>query len=144
MKQLISQGAEAQIFLEGNLIIKERVPKTYRVKELDGKIRKLRTRIEISILERASKIIPVPNLDKRSSEKEFKVVMEFIDGKKLADYLDSFSDLKRTEVCRKIGENVGLLHNNNIIHGDLTTSNMILKDSEVYFIDFGLSLFLIK
>ena len=33
---------------------------------------------------------------------------------------------------------MGLLHRNGIVHGDLTTSNMILKDDEVYFIDFGL------
>ena len=32
------------------------------------------------------------------------------------------------------------MHNNNIIHGDLTTSNMILEN-EIYFIDFGLSFF---
>ena len=30
------------------------------------------------------------------------------------------------------------MHNNDIIHHDLTTSNMILKD-EIFFIDFGLS-----
>jgi len=33
-----------------------------------------------------------------------------------------------------------MLHNHLIIHGDLTTSNMILN-KEIYFIDFGLSFF---
>jgi len=37
-----------------------------------------------------------------------------------------------------IGENLAKLHDNNIIHSDLTTSNMILKSDKVYFIDFGL------
>jgi len=31
------------------------------------------------------------------------------------------------------------LHKGGIVHGDLTTSNMILKEGKVYFIDFGLS-----
>jgi len=139
MKQLISQGAEAKLYKEGDLIIKDRISKSYRIKEIDEKIRKLRTRREISILERASKIIPVPKLNKESSEKNYKVVMEFIDGEKLADTLDSFSEEKRIKICKIIGEQVALLHNNDIVHGDLTTSNMILKNDKVYFIDFGLS-----
>ncbi len=139
MKVLIAQGAEAKLFKDNDLIIKERISKSYRIKELDDKIRKYRTRREITILEKASKIILVPKLDNTSSEKEFKVVMDYIDGKKLAEHLDSFNDKKRLEICKIIGKQVALLHNNNIIHGDLTTSNMILKDNEVYFIDFGLS-----
>ena len=47
MKTLIEQGAEAKIFKENNLIIKERIPKDYRLKELDEKIRKQRTKREI-------------------------------------------------------------------------------------------------
>ncbi len=139
MKTLISQGAEAKIFKENNLVIKERNAKSYRIKELDEKIRKYRTRREISILEKASKIIPVPKLSNSSSEKDFKIVMEFINGKKLAEHLDLFNDKKRIIICEIIGKQVAQLHNNNIIHGDLTTSNMILKDDEIYFIDFGLS-----
>jgi TP53 regulating kinase-like protein len=49
----------------------------------------------------------------------------------------------KAKVAREIGKVIGILHKNQIIHGDLTTSNfLILKDSEpavVYFIDFGLS-----
>lgn len=138
MKQLIAQGAEAKIFKENSIIIKERIPKTYRIKEIDEKIRKYRTRRETSILEKASKLIPVPII-KNSSEKDFKISMEFIDGKKLAEELDSFSDKKRTELCQTIGKQIAILHNSNIIHGDLTTSNMILKENKLYFIDFGLS-----
>lgn len=139
MKTLMAQGAEAKLFKEGNLVIKERISKSYRIKELDDKIRKYRTRREINILEKASKIIPVPNLDSNSSEKDFKVIMEYVNGKKLAEHLDLFEYKKRIEICQKIGKQVAILHNNNIIHGDLTTSNMILKNDEIYFIDFGLS-----
>jgi TP53 regulating kinase-like protein len=31
-----------------------------------------------------------------------------------------------------------MLHGVNIIHGDLTTSNMIYKDEDIYLLDFGL------
>lgn len=41
-----------------------------------------------------------------------------------------------------IGKTVGQLHSQNIIHGDLTTSNMLIRNSDVSkitMIDFGLS-----
>ena len=41
-------------------------------------------------------------------------------------------------LAEMIGKNIGKLHKADIIHGDLTTSNMILKGKEVFFIDFGL------
>ena len=45
----------------------------------------------------------------------------------------------------KIGHILSKMHENNIIHGDLTTSNMLLKgsptDLKLYIIDFGLSSF---
>ena len=63
--------------------------------------------------------------------------MEFIEGKKLSEHLDSFQDKVRLKVCNLIGSQVAILHDNDIIHGDLTTSNMILNE-ELYFIDFGL------
>ncbi len=139
MKELISQGAEAKLFRDGNLIIKDRIPKNYRIKNLDEKIRKLRTRREINILEKVSKIISAPQVHKISSEKEFKIIMDYIEGKKLSECLDSFNDIERIKICMLIGKNIAMLHNNHIIHGDLTTSNMILKNEEIYFIDFGLS-----
>lgn len=138
MAELISQGAEAKLFRDGNFVIKERTAKNYRIRQIDEKIRKLRTRREINILERASKIIPVPKIYGGSSEKEFKIVMDYIRGKKLSDSLDSFPEKKRIKICRLIGESVAALHNKDIIHGDLTTSNMIIGD-KLYFIDFGLS-----
>ena len=138
MKQkIIQQGAEALILLDKKGITKRRTIKSYRIPEIDEKIRKLRTRSETKLLEKASKIIPVPSV-KISNEVSKEIIMDFIDGKKLSDYLDSFPLKKQKEICNKIGENISKLHNQDIIHGDLTTSNMILKEDKVYFIDFGL------
>lgn len=136
--KLIQQGAEAKIFLneKENLIIKDRIPKSYRIPELDKTIIKRRTKAEKKILEKASKIISAPN---PFPLKEFnKIEMPFIEGKKLSQNLDSF-DLKEQKLIMKIvGENTAKLHKNDIIHGDLTTSNMILTDNKIFFIDFGL------
>ena len=137
--KIIQQGAEAIILKNKNYVIKKRLKKSYRIKELDEKIRKLRTRSEAKLLEKASKIINIPKL-LASNEKTKEISLEFIDGKKLSEYLDKFTLEKQKKILNKIGESVGKLHNAQIIHGDLTTSNMILKENKVYFIDFGLGL----
>ena len=134
---IIAQGAEAILKLENGILIKERVPKDYRIKEIDDKIRKLRTRSESRLIERASSIIKTPKVI-NSDDKNMKITMEFIDGVKLVDHIDGINEKERGKILKLIGNEVALLHNNNIIHGDLTTSNMILKDENIYFIDFGL------
>ena len=136
-QKIIAQGAEAKIILSNGFIIKDRIKKPYRVPELDNKIRRRRTRAEAKLLFKASEIIksPKPFLQK---EENYKIKMPFINGEKLSEYLDDFQLKKQKKICRQIGENVAKLHEQNIIHGDLTTSNMILKNDEIYFIDFGL------
>ena len=134
---IIARGAEAVITKTGTTITKTRIEKSYRYPELDQKIRKLRTRGEAKILERISKIIPSPDLIS-SDEKKSIIKMKYIEGKKLSENLDKIKDYQK--VCEKIGNNLAKIHDANIIHGDLTTSNMILgKDGKVYFIDYGLS-----
>ena len=136
--KLIQQGAEAKILFDekNNLIIKDRISKSYRHLDLDAQIRKRRTKSETKLLEKAFKIISVPKLIK-TDEKE-KIEMQFINGKKLSENLNNFTLEKQKEICREIGESVAKLHKENIIHGDLTTSNMILVEDKIYFIDFGL------
>ncbi len=136
MKKLIAQGAEAKLFLEEGRILKNRFPKSYRIKEIDEKLRGFRTRREAKILQKLEKInFPSPRLIK-NDEKE-NLVIGKIDGKLIKDILDK-SDYKN--LSYEIGKKIATLHNNSIIHGDLTTSNMILN-KEIYFIDFGLSFF---
>lgn len=137
MKQnIIQQGAEALIIKQKSNIIKHRISKSYRYPQIDMALRKQRTRKEAKILEKLSNIIPVPALIK-SSDKDMTIEMQFLDGNKLSEHLDKLKNNK--EICIEIGKNLAKLHNNNIIHGDLTTSNMIYKDKKVFFIDFGLS-----
>ena len=71
---------------------------------------------------------------------EATIIMEFIDGKQVKQVLDNFSPAERHRLCLFIGKLIGRLHNHGIIHGDLTTSNMILTpNGRVVFVDFGLS-----
>ena len=149
MKQkILAQGAEALIIQNKNTILKKRVKKSYRLPFLDEKIRKLRTRSESKLLEKSSKLIPTPKI-LGVSEKNKEITLEFIKGKKLSEHLN---DLKnKVKIAKQIGKNIAKLHDNNIIHGDLTTSNMIYVDANnpsfskrnnspflIYFIDFGL------
>lgn len=137
-QKILARGAEAKIFLRKGKIIKERIKKSYRLQILDEKIRKQRTKKESGLLEKLQEIIPVPKIIGVSGSE---ITMEKISGKKLSEHLDKIKNAE--QVCIQIGKTMGKLHDADVIHGDLTTSNMILSSSgnktKVYFIDFGLS-----
>ena len=135
MSKIIQQGAEAVISLQNNQITKNRIKKSYRLPSLDNKLRKSRTKSEAKIINKLQNIIPVPKIIE-TDDKE-KIIMQFINGKKLSEYLEN---LDWKQICKKIAENITKMHNQDIIHGDLTTSNMIYTEDnkQVYFIDFGL------
>ncbi len=157
-KRIIAQGAEAILIRQGTILKKDRIKKSYRHKNLDTFLRASRTRHESRIMDKASKLILIPKILKTT---EHEIDMDFIEGEKLSNYLDKMPESKAIKVCRTIGQQVSKLHQANIIHGDLTTSNMIwinktkgsaklkLKrikpqdklhtNSKLYFIDFGLS-----
>lgn len=137
-EKILSSGAEAEIYLKGEYVIKKRIKKSYRLKEIDEKIRKTRTRLEKRILEKAKKIINVPEILKEESN-DYEIKMEFIPGKKLAEDLNKIPIKEQIQIAKKIGKILGKLHKNGIIHGDLTTSNIIYHNSKIYLLDFGLS-----
>lgn len=142
-EMLIKKGAEASLFLEDwqgmKVIMKRRFPKKYRLPEIDEKIRTYRTIHESQLLHYAKEAgVPTPTIfmiDLVDSN----IIMEFIEGKQVKQILNNLSSEKRQSLSRHIGELIGRLHSNEIIHGDLTTSNMILTPSDkVVFVDFGL------
>lgn len=137
----LSIGAEAVIFADDakEEVIKQRQPKKYRIKELDDRLRLHRMRREAKVIEALRQLgIPVPKLIS-INEKTATITMQLIGGDKVRDILGSNNYV---DVCSEIGRCVGVMHKNNIVHGDLTTSNMILgSGNKVYFVDFGLSLF---
>ena len=137
----IAQGAEAVLYHDRGTIIKERVSKSYRLPQLDESLRQFRTRREAKILQRLEELnFPAPHLQDFSDQRK-SLVMDFISGKKLKDVLENGDEYQ--QLASDIGRNVGELHSHNMIHGDLTTSNMILNETtrKINFIDFGLSQF---
>ena len=134
--KLISEGAEAKIYLSENKIIKKRVSKKYRHKELDNSILKRRIKSENKILKKSKKYgINVPEVYDNDSNS---ITMENLSGIKLSDLLD---DIKNKDLIKSLAKEIKKLHSFGIIHGDLTTSNIFLYKDKIYLIDFGLSKF---
>lgn len=142
--KLIRKGAEARLFLGlllgRQVIIKERAPKRYRVRELDTGLRMQRTMREARLLHSAKKAgVPTPTIyfvDLESAS----MFMDYIEGETLSNLIRA-GRLKGEELIgllRHVGRLIGCLHREGIVHGDLTTSNMIVSDGRVFFIDFGL------
>jgi len=131
----ISRGAEAVIFLDKDKIIKQRIKKSYRIDFLDNKLRKTRTKRELNLLKKSSGLVNVPKI---ISFSDTEIIMENIKGDKLSDIFDKLNETEMEKICLKIGESLGELHNNNIIHNDLTTANILISNGKIYFIDFGL------
>ena len=130
-------GAEAAVSWVDGSVVKERILKRYRLAEIDSDLRKMRTRREAKILRTLGSIgFPAPRL--LSSDDVSKIVMEHVPGILLKDFLDAGNCVG---LGSQIGRSLRSLHDAGIIHGDLTTSNMIMDGDTVFFIDFGLSLF---
>lgn len=131
----IARAAEAVIYRDGNKIVKERIKKSYRHPAIDERLRLQRTRKEAKIIDKLHAIgVPCPDLI-LVNDKEKKIEMSYIAGPKVRDILTKDNCKKISE---EIGEKIGLMHKAGIIHGDLTTSNMLQK-GKIFFIDFGLS-----
>ncbi len=144
MRMLIKKGAEASLYLEElygrKVIVKRRLPKSYRLPEIDREIQEYRTKHEPQLMHRAKEAgVPTPVIF-LIDLKEATIIMEFVEGRQVKQVLDDFSREERISLCRHIGELIGRLHKSGIVHGDLTTSNLILTPlDKIVFIDFGLS-----
>ncbi len=144
MKDIIQRGAEAVLYkdeFEGKtFLVKERIKKGYRVEKLDDEIRSKRTRHEARMMERAISSVNVPKIMKTE---KFRIIMDFIEGKKLKEVLNDMDEKDIKKTCVEIGKMAAKIHNLGIIHGDLTTSNFIVQkgSGKIFLIDFGLGKF---
>ena len=143
---LLKRGAEAELHLDSwygmKVIIKRRVEKRYRIRELDEEIRSYRTTHEAVMMHRAKECgVPTPTIFMVDLTDK-SIIMEYIQGVRLKDILDGLPEDEKRRILTEVGRLIGLMHRKNVIHGDLTTSNIIVtKDGRIYFIDFGLSEF---
>ena len=135
--KLIGHGAEAKVYELKNSVLKNRIKKSYRHELIDKRLRKLRTRSEAKLLTKVLALgISVPKVFD-SDDKKMTLEMEKIEGIKVRDIFDDSDEALKKNICKEIGKTIKKLHQNDVIHGDLTTSNMIWNDNLVL-IDFGL------
>ncbi len=146
--EVLRKGAEAilvkGVWLGGEALYKVRTRKRYRIAEIDDRIRAERTVTEARILAALIEAgIPVPGL-LDVQLKDATIVMEFVPGARLKDIVAPLRG-KLAGIFERIGAGVARMHDLDIVHGDLTTSNIIYEsalDSDVIafrFIDFGLA-----
>jgi TP53 regulating kinase-like protein len=136
------------------VILKHRFPKTYRLPELDAQLTASRLRQEVRIIIRARKMgIRTPALLRVGLDEGY-IVMEKINGVTMKQALLTpglLSAEERKDVLDTLGAMIAKLHDGDVVHGDLTTSNVMLVQNEqegqgrqaflVYLIDFGLGQF---
>jgi TP53 regulating kinase-like protein len=139
---MIKKGAEAELYLIDFFglpaVLKKRVSKPYRAKELDNYIRRTRTSHEVTMMFHARTYgVPVPAIYDVDPE-EGVIVMEYIPGPTLKELALKGYDV--APLFRLVGFYVGRMHINNIVHGDLTPANIVVPETEKpFFIDFGLA-----
>lgn len=133
---LIAKGAESNIvkssYLGRDAVLKNRISKNYRIPEIDNKIRKARTKLEAKLLSDVKKAGVVTPILYDVDLHDKTILIEEIKG-------DLVKDIINEDLAYEIGENIAKFHNLNIIHGDITSSNMMVNDkNQLVFIDFGL------
>jgi len=142
LERLIKKGAEADIYEAKwygyRAIAKIRRAKNYRNPQLDYEVRKRRTLREAKLMINARSVgVPTPLIffvDPKNTE----IVMQFIEGIRLKE-LSLLEKDSALNYYKQVGKNIALLHENKIIHGDLTTSNFIISKDKPFLIDFGLA-----
>jgi len=135
-------GAEARldsgVWLGRDVVFKQRVVKGYRHPKLDRSLQSFRIKNEVRLMLEARKAgIPVPIIYSVDLS-DNRIVMEEIPGIRVKDALEDLPKDRGEEICHKIGEIAGRLHLGDIVHGDLTTSNMLLDGDRIVVIDFSL------
>lgn len=157
---VVSQGAEAIVFATDThpysgdkpLIIKYRPKKSYRHAKIDAQITRLRSTGEARFMYKLNKLgVPAPMLVACDFDHGI-IWMEKVGGRlplgeasSLKNWLwhlerlgSNCVDEDVAQMLNEVGELVGKLHLNDMVHGDLTTSNVMLDDGHPCLIDFGL------
>lgn len=141
--RLLYRGAEADI-IKGSwqnmdAVYKVRKPLAYRLPVLDEAIRRQRTIREAEMIHQAKRAgVPAPflyDVDVPGST----LVMEYVEGGRLRDQVATMGRDEARQAFREFGRDAAKLHSAGIVHGDLTTANVVVRKGSLVFIDFGLS-----
>ncbi len=142
--ELWALGAESKIiravWQERPVAIKSRVVKPYLLADIDELLRRQRTARECKMLTYARSLgIPTPAvyfIDRRNNA----IVMDFIEGEQLKEVAQHADIALLEQLCSKFGTMIGYLHRGKVVHGDPTTSNVIVDPmGKLWMVDFGLA-----
>ena len=144
VRQVLTRGAESVIYKIDQwgfpLVLKWRQAKSFLLKDIDSQLRKSRTSRECKMLTISRSLgVPTPavysvNLDKHM------ILMDFISGTQFKQLAGDIPRSTLISLSREFGKLIALLHEGDVVHGDPTTSNVIVsKNSRMWIIDFGLS-----
>lgn len=126
------QGAEAEVEIKDDIVVKKRPEKDYRHDKLDSRLREERTQMEEKLIMEARKYgVNAPEVEKLEDST---LEIEKVEGEPLKERVE-----EDKELLKDLGENIAYLHSTDIIHGDLTTSNVLVEKNTVVLIDFGLA-----
>jgi TP53 regulating kinase-like protein len=141
---LLYRGAEADVVrsrwcgLHAVYKVRRRLP--YRLPELDSEIRRQRTIHEGEMIGAAKRAgVGAPFLY-FVDPGQATIVMEFIEGDRMKDLVSSLPPRESLPLFESLGANVAGLHAAGIMHGDLTTANVLVREGKLVFVDFGLSI----
>jgi len=143
--RLLYRGAEADVFkgewCGRQAVYKLRKPLLYRLPELDTLIRSQRTVHEAQMIHQAKLAgVSAPHLYYLSPQ-EALLVMEFVKGERLKTLLleAGLTKGRVRALGEEFGRSIARLHAAGIMHGDLTTSNVMVDGDALSLIDFGLA-----
>jgi len=143
----LKQGAEARVykttFMGRACIVKERFPKKYRHPQLDAKLTKQRLNQETRQINKCKLVgIPTPNIY-HVDVPAGRIYLEFLEGTTLREFIiaKGVAASECMAIMKEIGVMLATIHSKDMVHGDLTTSNLMVREgtSQVVLIDFGLS-----
>ncbi|WP_336000642.1 bifunctional N(6)-L-threonylcarbamoyladenine synthase/serine/threonine protein kinase [Halorientalis halophila] len=131
------KGAEATVEIDGDRVIKHRVPRSYRHPDLDERLRVERTREEARLTVEARRHgVPTPVL-LDVDPWDTRLVFEYVGDADLRERLTESN-------VRDVGRHLATIHEAGFVHGDPTTRNVRVSvegksgEGRTYLIDFGL------
>ena len=143
-REILTLGAESQIFKVSRwnheYVLKVRPKKPYLHFQIDANLRNIRTNRECKMLTIARSLgVPTPAVYSVDIHNH-SILMDFIDGVQLKEIVDEIDKSKLQKMSAEFGRLIALLHRGNMVHGDPTTSNILVdKNEKLWMIDFGLA-----
>jgi len=143
-EDVLALGAESVIFKverwNQTFVLKSRQAKPYLLDEIDSLLRKTRTARECRTLIVARTLgVRTPAVYSVDLN-NYTILMDFIEGTQFKQLAEGLSEKQLTRLCFKFGRSIAYLHEGGVVHGDPTTSNVIVDHQlRLWLIDFGLS-----